>query len=278
MNNYLKKAVTTLSEASIDTAKLDAELLLAHVLGVSRLELKKIDPVLERDDERNFEALVARRAEREPVAYILGTKEFWSLEFKVSPAVLCPRPDTEILVEAALKRAERSGGLRILDLGTGSGAILLSLLSELPDATGVGVDISSQALEIAKENALNLGLASRADFLLGSWTEGLLNQEFDLIVSNPPYIESSVISGLEPEVAVFEPKLALDGGGDGLDAYRKLIPQLPLYLRFGGWAILEVGEAQASAVQQLMSEQKLTKRSIAKDYQGIDRCVIAGRF
>jgi release factor glutamine methyltransferase len=195
------------------------------------------------------------------------------MDFAVSSAVLCPRPDTEILVQAALQTKPT----RILDLGTGSGAIILSLLKELPYATGIGIDISPQALEIARKNAEHLGLASRADFLLGSWCDGL-SDSFDLIVSNPPYIESSVISGLTPEVAEFEPKLALDGGMDGLDAYRALIPQLQMHLGSSGWVVLEIGKGQEFAVQQLMSEHKLENFSIAKDYQGIDRCVIAQRI
>ena len=273
----LKEAISALENAGSESPKLDAELLLAHVWGITRVKLlTSHDNGLTEAQEREFQVLLSRRLKREPMAYIVGSKEFWSLDFKVSSAVLCPRPDTEILVQAALKMVHRSQPLRILDLGTGSGAILLSLLSELPHATGTGVDISPQAIEIAKENASHLGLASRAEFLLGSWCDGLLGQ-FDLIVSNPPYIESSAISGLEPEVAVFEPKLALDGGVDGLDAYRLLASQVPLFLRSGGWVVFEVGEAQALAVQQLMSEQKLENFSIAKDYQGIDRCVIAQR-
>ena len=273
----LKEAISALENAGSESPKLDAELLLAHVWGITRVKLlTSHDNGLTEAQEREFQVLLSRRLKREPMAYIVGSKEFWSLDFKVSSAVLCPRPDTEILVQAALKMVHRSQPLRILDLGTGSGAILLSLLSELPHATGTGVDISPQAIEIAKENASHLGLASRAEFLLGSWCDGLLGQ-FDLIVTNPPYIESSAISGLEPEVAVFEPKLALDGGVDGLDAYRLLASQVPLFLRSGGWVVFEVGEAQALAVQQLMSEQKLENFSIAKVYQGIDRCVIAQR-
>ena len=268
----LKQAITALEKAGSESPKLDAELLLAHVLGCSRLDLKTKNYPLNAEHEKQFQKLLTRRLNREPMAYILGTKEFWSMDFSVSPAVLCPRPDTEILVQAALQTKPT----RILDLGTGSGAIILSLLKELPHATGIGIDISLQALEIARKNAEHLGLASRANFLLGSWCEGL-SDSFDLIVSNPPYIESSVISGLTPEVAEFEPKLALDGGIDGLDAYRALIPQLQMHLRFSGWVVLEVGEGQAFAVQQLMSEQKLENFSIIKDYQGIDRCVIAQR-
>lgn len=269
----LKEAISALEKAGSESPQLDAELLLAHVLDCSRLELKTHEYTLTDAQQMQLQSLLERRLKREPIAYILGEKEFWSMRFKVSSAVLCPRPDTEILVGAALKTKPT----RILDLGTGSGAILLSLLKELPDATGLGVDISPQALEIAKENTVHLGLASRAEFLLGSWCNGLSGKIFDLIVSNPPYIESAVLSGLTPEVSMFEPKLALDGGIDGLDPYRILIPQLPLHLRSGGWVVLEVGEGQAFAVQQLMSEQQLENFSIAKDYQGIERCVIAQR-
>lgn len=268
----LKQAIEALKNAGSESPKLDAELLLCSVLGYTRLELKTRDITMNAEQEALFQSLLSRRTNREPMAYILGKKEFWSLDFSVSPAVLCPRPDTEILVEAALKTKPT----RILDLGTGSGAILLSLLHELPSATGVGVDISPQALEIAKKNAVHLGLASRAHFLLSSWCDGL-SDSFDLIVSNPPYIESAVISDLETEVAVFEPKLALDGGNNGLDAYRNLIPQLQKHLKVNGWVVLEIGKGQELAVQQLMSEHKLENFSIAKDYQGIERCVIAQR-
>ena len=274
--SILEPAILTLEKSGSESPKLDAELLLGHVLNCSRIDLKTKSYSLTPAQEKQFHGLVERRLELEPMAYILGSKEFWSLNFKVSPAVLCPRPDTEILVETALKLVQRAKPLRVLDLGTGSGAILLSLLHELPQATGVGVDVSAEAIEIAKENAVHLGLASRAQFLLGSWCDGL-SGEFDLIVSNPPYIESAVIPGLTPEVSVFEPKVALDGGKDGLDPYRILASQVPLFLKPGGWAVFEVGATQASAVQQLMSEQKLENFSIAKDYQGIDRCVIAQR-
>jgi len=167
--SILKEAAAALESAGSESSKLDAELLLAAVLGISRVKLLTThDNGLTEAQERQFQAMLARRLKREPMAYILGEKEFWSLNFKVSPAVLCPRPDTEILVQAALKRVHRSDRLNILDLGVGSGAILLSLLSELPHARGIGVDISPQAIEIAKENAAHLGLASRADFLLNS--------------------------------------------------------------------------------------------------------------
>ncbi len=270
----LETSIAALKKSGSESPKLDVELLLAHVLGCSRLDVKTGDLHPTKAQEALFQLLLERRMKREPIAYILGEKEFWSLNFKVSPAVLCPRPDTEILVEVALKTKPA----RILDLGTGSGAILLSLLKELPQATGIGIDISTQALEIAKENAVHLGLASRAHFLLGSWCDGLSDKTFDLIVSNPPYIESAMLPELSPEVSLFEPKLALDGGVDGLDPYRILIAQLPKHLRSGGWVVLEVGEGQSFAVQQLMGEQKLENFSIAKDYQGIDRCVIAQRL
>ena len=273
----LESAISALLQAGCDKPKLDAELLMAHVLGVSRIGLiTRADKEITEAQKTAFEALLARRIQREPVAYIVGEKEFWSMRFKVSPATLCPRPDTEIMIESALKLFPRDAALNIADLGTGTGAILLALLSEFPNARGTAVDISPQALEIAKENGRNLGLASRADFLLGSWLE-TLSGSFDLIVSNPPYIESSLLPELSPEVAVFEPKSALDGGKDGLDAYREIVPQLRERLRPGGWVILEVGVGQVPAIANLMSEQDLQVTSIAKDYQGIDRCVIAQR-
>lgn len=272
----LSQAIEALRNVGIDSAQLDAELLLSQAVGLSRIQLKTLkNPEPSPEQATIFKEMLTRRLKREPIAYILGEKEFWSLNFKVSPAVLCPRPDTEILVEAAIATRPQ----KVLDLGTGSGAILLSILHDCPEATGIGVDISPQALEIAQENAQHLGLASRARFLLGSWCEGLQDQRplFDLIVSNPPYIATQEVPLLEPEVAVYEPKMALDGGSDGLDPYRALIPQVCLHLKESGWIMLEVGLAQAPAVAQLLSEHGLHQITLKKDYQGIERCVIAQR-
>ena len=198
-----------------------------------------------------FEALVARRAEREPLALILGRREFWSLDFAVSPATLVPRPDTETLITAALGAfADRAAPRRVLDLGTGSGCLLLATLSEFSRAFGIGVDRSAAAAVLAARNAAMLGLAGRSAFLCGDWAAAL-GAPFDLVLCNPPYIPTAQLDGLMPEVARHEPRAALDGGTDGLAAYRRLVPDLGRLLALGGVAVLEVGADQAGAVARL---------------------------
>jgi release factor glutamine methyltransferase len=235
-------------EAVTDTARLDAELLMAEALGVSRSEL-----LLRRTGDAvpdAFEALIARRLADEPVAQILRRKEFYGREFRVGRAVLTPRADSEATVEAALDAMPDAA--RILDCGTGSGALLLTLLAERPDATGVGIDCSAAALEVARDNARRLGLADRADMRLAdwrtpNWRDGL--GRFDLVVANPPYVETSF--DLAPSVRDYEPAEALYAGPDGLDAYRVLVPQLPALLSFGGVAVLEIGATQAELVKAI---------------------------
>lgn len=249
-----------------ETPRLDAEVLLAHHLGCSRGDLL-LNP------ERNFdpqgsEKLVDRRANGEPVAHITGTREFWSLTLKVSPAVLIPRPDTETLVEVALKLCTHPPA-RILDLGTGSGALLLACLSEWPKATGLGIDASPAALAVAQENAQSTGLAGRVNFRLGDWAEGL-SERFDLILSNPPYIAET--EELSEEVRTFEPASALFAGGDGLDDYRRILPQLPGLLNPGGLAVLEIGHKQGPALMAMASDHGFTA-SLHPDLAGRDRCV-----
>jgi release factor glutamine methyltransferase len=232
--------------ATSDTARLDAELLMAHALGVSRSELLLRHtgaPVPE-----SFAALVERRQGHEPVAYILGEQEFRGLSFRVTPDVLIPRGDSEIVVEAAL--AARPAARRVLDCGTGSGALLLAVLSELPAATGVGIDRSSAALAVAQGNAASLGLAARVAFAEADWTAhgwaDALGGPFDLILANPPYVEDA--ADLAPSVHAHEPHGALFAGPEGLDDYRVLIPQLPWLLAPEGAAVVEIGHAQAEAV------------------------------
>lgn len=263
-----------LHAAGIDSAQLDADLLIGHVLNFTREQLLIADHALTLNEQARIDHVISRRAEREPVAYIIGQKEFWSLPFKVASGVLIPRPDTETIIESALKLFTKDTALNILDMGTGSGCILLSLLHEFPQAKGLGLDISSQALEIAGKNAADLGLANRASFLLSRWAETLSGM-YDLIVSNPPYIEPSTILTLEPEVSIYEPKLALDGGTDGLEAYRQIAPCIKRHITPGGTIILEVGDKQAEAVATLLVEQQFKIHSFAKDLSGIDRCVIA---
>jgi len=259
-----------LRAASARIDRLDAEVLLAHMLGVDRGSL-----ILNPDrniDLEVYDFLVERRFSGEPVAYITGTREFWSLDLIVTPDVLIPRPDSETLIEAALANVVKPPGI-ILDLGTGSGALLLAALTEWPQARGLGVDASAPALAVAKRNAEQLGLAARADFCLGDWGLGL-SDKFDLILSNPPYVEEN--AELSTDVRDYEPASALFAGADGLDDYRRLIPQLPGLLATDGLAVVEIGATQAGAVLALAAEAGLSG-SVRRDLAGRDRCVILRR-
>ena len=208
------------------------------------------------------------------MSHILGRREFWSLEFRVDGSVLDPRPDSETLVEAGLAAlARRDRPWRLLDLGTGSGCLLLALLSELPAATGLGIDRSPAALRIAADNADRLGLAARARFACGDWGAGVAG-EFDLILCNPPYIPSDAIAGLAPEVALYEPRLALDGGPDGLACYRRLAPQLGPLAASGGTILLELGDGQADAVAGLMAGVGLVVGGLEHDLVGCVRAIL----
>jgi release factor glutamine methyltransferase len=264
----LEEATRALAQAGVDNPRTDARLLLAHVLGVNRDQTLTAVPTP--GQAAQFAALVARRAGREPFAYISGRKEFWSLDFTVGPGVLVPRPDTETLIEEALRIApDRAAALRIADLGTGSGAILIAALKEFPNATGIGFESSAAAFSFAAANTSRL-IGARAKIEPANWAgaEG----PFDLVFSNPPYIPSHQIESLEPEVARHEPRAALDGGPDGLDAYRALGGLLPGLLRTGGHALLEIGQGQESAVAPLFKGLELVR--IAPDLSGVPRCVI----
>lgn len=261
------KASEALLAATRRIDRFDAELLLAHMVGEERLAMLA---GADRDiDFDAFDALVTRRAGGEPVAYITGHREFWSLDLLVSPAVLIPRPDSETLVDAALAARRDRAPATILDLGTGSGALLLAGLREWPNARGLGVDASAAALAVARANAERLGLARRAAFALGDWGKGL-RERFDLIFCNPPYVESD--TALSPEV-MREPASALFAGADGLDDYRRIVPQLPGLLRSGGVACLEIGHTQAAAVLALAAAAGL-EGIIRHDLAGRDRCLV----
>jgi release factor glutamine methyltransferase len=245
--------------------------LLAHALGTTpfALPLDLARPV----DAATFQALIARRAAHEPIALILGKREFWSLDFAVSPATLIPRPDSETLIEAALANfAGRDPPRSVLDLGTGTGCLLLAALSEFPAAFGVGVDLSFPAVALAKRNAAMLDMSGRADFLCAAWASALEGR-FDLILSNPPYIPTSQLDGLMPEVARFEPWSALDGGPDGFSAYRRLVPDLARLLAPNGVAVLELGAGQAPMIARLALEAGFASR-LHHDLSGIARALV----
>lgn len=259
----------------VESPRLDAEVLLSHVLGKERIYLYvHFDEPLQPNELRAFREMVKKRIARVPVAYILGHKEFMGLTFSVSPAVLVPRPDTEILVEAALTRLKERPAPVIADIGTGSGAIVLSLLKYLPLAEGHAVDIAEDALAVARQNAVDLDVADRAAFYLGNLVEPVLGRQFDAIVSNPPYIPNGDIDGLAPEVKC-EPYGALAGGKDGLDFYRKLMRDGVALVKTGGFMAFEVGIDQAAAVADLAAaSDELGGIEILKDYGGVERVVI----
>jgi len=251
-----------------DTPRLDAELLMAHALDITREQMLLGDP--RTPAPAAFAAFVERRASGEPVAYITGSRAFWTIDLAVTPAVLIPRPDTETLMDAAVEFFGRAGPATVLDLGTGSGALLLAALSEWPHATGIGVDRSTAALDVARGNAERLGLASRADFIVGDWADGI-GMRFNLVLCNPPYVESD--AALAGDVADHEPHSALFAGPDGLDAYRRLAPMLPRLIAPGGLAAIEIGHEQSAAVSALLAAEGLSC-TVRRDLGGRDRCIL----
>ncbi|MEO5373198.1 MAG: peptide chain release factor N(5)-glutamine methyltransferase [Alphaproteobacteria bacterium] len=271
----LSQASRLLAAAGVVSPRLDARLLAAHVLGLepSEVALHPERP-LSPSEEAALTAAVARRAAREPVSRIIARRGFWTLTLTVSPDTLDPRPDSETVVEAALEAVpRRNAPLAILDFGTGTGCLLLALLAELPRARGLGVDIAPGAVATARQNATRCGLAERARFEVGDWGHGL-DGPFDLIVANPPYIPDAEIDGLAPEVACFEPRLALAGGVDGLAAYRALAPHLRRLLRPGGVAVLEVGAGQATPAGWIMEGEGLVLVGERADLSGTARCIV----
>jgi release factor glutamine methyltransferase len=264
----LTAAAGRLAGAS-DTPRLDAELLMAQALGVEREALLQSDFGAAVPD--GFELLLARREAGEPIAYILGRRGFWTIELEVGPGVLVPRPDSETLIEAAVDHFRGRAPERILDLGTGPGTLLLAALDQWPQARGLGIDASEAALGYARRNAARLGLARRVELRRGDWAEGVAGA-FDLILCNPPYVESG--AALPRDVADWEPHEALFAGADGLDAYRRLAPQVPPLIGSGGLACFEVGAGQAATVAALFSAQGLRTATRA-DLSGHLRCVSA---
>ncbi len=270
----LREATTRLAAAGVEQPHRDARILLSHALGVDGAGfLRRRSGGLTPEEQARFEALVVRRLAREPAATILGHREFWSLDFIVTPETLIPRPESELIIESAVAlREERTIG-RILDLGTGTGSLLLAALTEFPDSWGLGVDLSPAAASVAQRNAAALGLARRASIMVGRWTEAIEGR-FDLFLCNPPYIPAGDIAGLMPEVAAHEPRLALDGGVDGLDPYRLLFPDLHRRLSPGGVALFEFGLGQAEALLELAHAAGLSVLAVKADLAGHARVMI----
>ncbi|RNC72629.1 MAG: peptide chain release factor N(5)-glutamine methyltransferase [Desulfuromonadales bacterium] len=262
-----------LAEKGIENARLETEWLLCAALGLDRVGLYvNFDKPLNQDELAECRGLVARRARHEPLQYILGSQEFRGLDFQVTPAVLIPRHDTEVVVEEALRRAP--GARAVLDIGVGSGCIAVALAKQLPEARVWGVEQSPDALELAQRNAGKHGV--EVTLFEGSLFEPFTDQRFDLIVSNPPYIPTADLETLQPEVRDFEPRQALDGGADGLQFYRLIIPAAPEHLNPGGWLVVEMGIGQAEAVLGLFEQAGFCECFTAKDPNGIER-VAGGR-
>jgi release factor glutamine methyltransferase len=256
-------------EPSSDTPRLDSELLMAEAFHIDRDRLILSPP--DRQVPKRFWDMLERRKQGEPVAYITGRRAFWNIELHVGPGVLVPRPDSEVLIASAIEHFDRSDGpKRILDLGTGPGTLLLAALDVWPNATGLGVDVSRQALSYASANARRLGFEGRLKLLQGNWAEGLV-EKFDLILCNPPYVAED--ADLGPGVREFEPDEALFAGREGLDAYRALAPQLPRILARGGLAAIEIGSDQTRAVTALLARDGLHVRA-AQDLAGRDRALL----
>ena len=273
----IRRATKQLSLRGVETAVLDARLLLQAAAGITHADIVAWpDLVLSADAMASFWSFVDRRSAFEPVSRILGSREFYGRSFRVTPDVLDPRADTETLVEAALGLAKGKGPLRILDLGTGSGAIVVALLAELPKAVAVASDLSAAALQVAKGNAEVLGVADRASFVQTNWFDGIEGQ-FDLIVSNPPYIPLGDIAGLAADVRDFDPPKALDGGPDGLEAYRRIASGAEAYLAPKGHVLVEIGAGQENKVNKFFREQGFVPKGRHLDLAGHIRCLAFSR-
>lgn len=282
----LQEGAALLSQMGIESARLDAALLLGEALGCPREKLYlDYEMALEISVKDLYDSLLERRARREPLSYIIGRREFWSLDFYITPEVLVPRAETELLVEVTLglvKGLDKNHPIKILDLGTGSGTIAVSLAKELGDVEIWATDLSARALEVARTNALRHRVEEKIRFLLGDAfapVRGQLNF-FDLVVSNPPYVRRRELKDLSPEVCDWEPRLALDGGADGLDFYRRIVEETHLYLADGGFLALEIGADMSAEVCRLISNSVgyFSATQVCQDYAGRDRVVVARKL
>ena len=271
----LSAAAHRLGRAGIAAPRRDARLLMQHALGLTPEDLLAgREAPLGAGEARRLSALVGRRCAREPIAYLTGAREFWSLDFAVDRSALVPRPETETVVEAVLAQAGRLPARpRLLDLGTGSGCLLVALLSELDDAVGLGVDISAAAVSLARANAGRHGVAGRASFVVADWGAPL-GRRFDIVVSNPPYVAAAALAALAPEIVRHEPRAALAGGADGYEGYRRLAPHVARLLAADGLAAVELGAGMANDVAALFRTAGLVPVGRRRDLAGIDRCAL----
>ena len=287
VKTVLYSGAIALQRGHIRTASLDARILLQHVLHITREQLLADDKIVLTDQQHDaYQTLIAQRLKHKPVSQLIGQREFFGRAFTVTEDTLDPRPDSETLIEAVLgKYKDRERALRILDLGTGTGCLLLTLLAEYPNATGIGIDISEAALAVAGANAHKLGLGQRVVFEQSRWCEKMSQMtteksdndslsKFDIVISNPPYIPTGDIASLEPEVRCHEPLLALDGGEDGMYCYRDIMQQLSSVLKDEGVAVIEIGFAQQHKVTAIAQQQGLCVSDVKYDLGGIARCLV----
>lgn len=278
MSTFFTDIVNQLVEAGIDNPRLETRLILAHIKQCAASEIYS-DINLDETQQKQLKVVLNRRLNHEPLDKILGTRSFFKYDFAVNADVLSPRPDTETLVESVLETyPDRNQALNFLDLGTGSGCIIESLLAEYPNANGLAVDISAKALSVAQQNAENLGLVKRLNFLQADWFASdfvqKINRKFEVIVTNPPYIPTADITKLDKEVKNFDPLMALDGGADGFSSYRRLAEVVPQLLTDGGYVFIEAGIGQAEKIAQIFTTGGLRLQAIKTDLSGIQRCVI----
>ena len=275
VGSIVSEAAASLAKAGCDQARRRARQLIAGALDLSAAELlMRGEHRLDRSQVQQLRNFISRMAAGEPLSRILRRREFWGLDFELSPHTLDPRPDSETIIEAVLARVDCGASLRLLDLGTGSGCLLLALLSELPIATGIGVDISEGAVATARQNAESLGLNGRSGFFVGDWGYAIA-QRFDVVVANPPYIATSALRDLPQEVRLYDPPQALDGGDRGLAAYQRIIGLLPTLLAPSAVFVAEIGSGQAADVVALLQEHALACEAIERDLGGIERCIVA---
>lgn len=284
IETLLKRATVALTDGGVESASREARLLLQYAAAIPiSTQIAFAERKIDDEAVTAFEAVLARRLRREPLSHILGYREFWSLQFQVTADTLDPRPDSETLIQSVLREIQqrewlcRESEVKLIDFGTGSGCLILALLSELPKAEGLGVDLNPGAVAVASANATRLKLSSRVRFQKGNWDHDLGSREmeaFDIVISNPPYIPTADIADLQPEVAKFEPRLALDGGEDGLTAYRSLALAIQRVMKPDGFAAIEIGLGQRVDVVAIMRESGLRHHSTVRDLQDHERVLI----